>query len=93
MVAPELKHNADNTEITKTCAVLGCDDSKNLSSDEFFRYIVKFLKLVLVLMLYVQEQFFIVGHCKHNGHYNVKLQNPACYMIPYHLQNLQFEIN
>lgn len=38
MVAPELKHNADNTEITKTCAVLACDDSKNLSSDEFFRY-------------------------------------------------------
>lgn len=38
MVAPELKHNADNTEITKTCAVLACDDSKNLSSDEFFGY-------------------------------------------------------
>ncbi|XP_049872771.1 THAP domain-containing protein 1-like [Pectinophora gossypiella] len=39
MVAPELKQNAEaDTEISKTCAVLGCDDSKNLNSDEFFRF-------------------------------------------------------
>ncbi|CAG5002525.1 unnamed protein product [Parnassius apollo] len=39
MVAPELKQNAEaDTEITKTCAVLGCEDSKNLSSDSFFRF-------------------------------------------------------
>ncbi|XP_072932463.1 uncharacterized protein [Epargyreus clarus] len=40
MVAPELKQNADtDTEITKTCAVLGCEESKNLdSSSSFFRF-------------------------------------------------------
>lgn len=38
MVAPELKQNADaDTEITKTCAVLGCDESKNSGSELFFR--------------------------------------------------------
>lgn len=38
MVAPELKQNADaDTEITKTCAVLGCEDSKNLDAELFFR--------------------------------------------------------
>lgn len=38
MVAPELKQNAEaDTEITKTCAVLGCEESKNLNSDSFFR--------------------------------------------------------
>ncbi|KAG6447859.1 uncharacterized protein LOC115442067 [Manduca sexta] len=38
-VAPELKQNADvNTEITKTCAVLGCEDFKNLESESFFRF-------------------------------------------------------
>lgn len=39
MVAPELKQNTDiDTEITKTCAVLGCEDSKNLEPESFFRY-------------------------------------------------------
>lgn len=39
MVAPELKQNADaDTEITKTCAVLGCEDSKNLDAELFFRF-------------------------------------------------------
>lgn len=38
MVAPELKQNAEDTEITKTCAVLGCEESKNLNPDSFFRY-------------------------------------------------------
>ncbi|KAL0830305.1 hypothetical protein ABMA28_002505 [Loxostege sticticalis] len=39
MVAPEVKHSADtNTEITKTCAVLGCEDSKNLDEESFFRF-------------------------------------------------------
>lgn len=38
MVAPELKQNTEaDTEITKTCAVLGCEESKNLNSDSFFR--------------------------------------------------------
>lgn len=37
MVAPELKQNTDDTEITKTCAVLGCEDSKNLEPEMFFR--------------------------------------------------------
>ncbi|XP_063891610.1 THAP domain-containing protein 1-like [Helicoverpa armigera] len=39
MVAPELKQNADaDTEITKTCAVLGCEDFKNLDAESFFRF-------------------------------------------------------
>ncbi|CAH0587156.1 unnamed protein product [Chrysodeixis includens] len=39
MVAPELKQNADaDTEISKTCAVLGCEDSKNLDAELFFRF-------------------------------------------------------
>ncbi|CAG9787959.1 unnamed protein product [Diatraea saccharalis] len=39
MVAPELKHSTEvNTEITKNCAVLGCDDSKNLDPESFFRF-------------------------------------------------------
>ncbi|XP_026748825.1 uncharacterized protein LOC113509646 [Galleria mellonella] len=38
MVAPEVKQNADNTEITKTCAVLGCEDFKNLDEESFFRF-------------------------------------------------------
>ncbi|XP_063826346.1 THAP domain-containing protein 1-like isoform X1 [Ostrinia nubilalis] len=39
MVAPEVKHNADvKAEITKTCAVLGCEDSKNLDEESFFRF-------------------------------------------------------
>ncbi|CAH2982387.1 unnamed protein product [Chilo suppressalis] len=39
MVAPELKHSADvDTEISKTCAVLGCEDSKNLDPQSFFRF-------------------------------------------------------
>ncbi|XP_046977719.1 THAP domain-containing protein 1-like [Vanessa cardui] len=39
MVAPELKQNADaDTEITKTCAVLGCEESKNIDSELFFRF-------------------------------------------------------
>ncbi|XP_068633998.1 THAP domain-containing protein 1-like [Battus philenor] len=39
MVAPELKQNTEaDTEITKTCAVLGCEESKNLNSDSFFRF-------------------------------------------------------
>ncbi|KAI5637628.1 THAP domain-containing protein [Phthorimaea operculella] len=39
MVAPELKQNAEaDTEIKQTCAVLGCDDFKSLSSEEFFRF-------------------------------------------------------
>ncbi|XP_045449818.1 THAP domain-containing protein 1-like [Melitaea cinxia] len=38
MVAPELKQNTDDTEITKTCAVLGCDESKNINSELFFRF-------------------------------------------------------
>ncbi|CAH2046808.1 unnamed protein product, partial [Iphiclides podalirius] len=39
MVAPELKQNAEaDTEITKTCAVLGCEESKNFNSDSFFRF-------------------------------------------------------
>lgn len=38
MVAPELKQNTDaDTEITKTCAVLGCEESKNLGSELYFR--------------------------------------------------------
>lgn len=42
-VAPELKQNADtDMGITKTCAVLGCDDCKNMDSIMFFRY-VKFI--------------------------------------------------
>ncbi|KAJ8716431.1 hypothetical protein PYW07_003058 [Mythimna separata] len=39
MVAPELKQYADtDTEITKTCAVLGCEDFKNLDAESFFRF-------------------------------------------------------
>ncbi|CAH0683339.1 unnamed protein product [Spodoptera exigua] len=39
MVAPELKQNADaDTEITKACAVLGCEDFKNLDAESFFRF-------------------------------------------------------
>ncbi|CAB3254397.1 unnamed protein product [Arctia plantaginis] len=39
MVAPELKQNPDaNTGITKTCAVLGCEDFKNLEPESFFRF-------------------------------------------------------
>ncbi|XP_014356888.2 THAP domain-containing protein 1 [Papilio machaon] len=39
MVAPELKQNAEaDTEITKNCAVLGCEESKSLNSDSFFRF-------------------------------------------------------
>ncbi|CAH0720236.1 unnamed protein product, partial [Brenthis ino] len=39
MVAPELKQNTDaDTEITKTCAVLGCEESKNLGSELYFRF-------------------------------------------------------
>lgn len=39
MVAPELKQNTDvSTEITKTCAVLGCEDYKNLEAESFFRF-------------------------------------------------------
>nr|AGC92745.1 THAP domain-containing protein [Heliconius erato] len=39
MVAPELKQNTDaDTEITKTCAVLGCEESKNSGSELFFRF-------------------------------------------------------
>ncbi|XP_004930707.1 THAP domain-containing protein 1-like isoform X2 [Bombyx mandarina] len=38
-VAPELKQNADtDMGITKTCAVLGCDDCKNMDSIMFFRF-------------------------------------------------------
>ncbi|CAG9562333.1 unnamed protein product [Danaus chrysippus] len=38
-VAPEVKQNTEaDTEITKTCAVLGCEESKNLNSDSFFRF-------------------------------------------------------
>ncbi|VVC88052.1 THAP domain-containing protein 1-like [Leptidea sinapis] len=38
-VAPELKQSSDaNTEITKTCAVLGCEESKNLNADSFFPF-------------------------------------------------------
>ncbi|XP_059052987.1 uncharacterized protein LOC131847424 [Achroia grisella] len=38
-VAPEVKQNADaDTEITKTCAVLGCEDFKNLDAESFFRF-------------------------------------------------------
>ncbi|OWR51636.1 putative THAP domain-containing protein [Danaus plexippus plexippus] len=38
-VAPELKQNTEaDTEITKTCAVLGCEESKNFNSDSFFRF-------------------------------------------------------
>lgn len=38
MVAPEVKQNTDDTEITKTCAVSGCEDYKNLEPDSFFRW-------------------------------------------------------
>lgn len=39
MVAPELKQSADaDTQITKTCAVIGCEDSKNLDAESFFRF-------------------------------------------------------
>lgn len=39
MVAPEVKHSADaDTEITKNCAVLGCEDSKTLDEQSFFRF-------------------------------------------------------
>ncbi|XP_061713931.1 THAP domain-containing protein 1-like [Cydia pomonella] len=39
MVAPEVKQSAEaDTEITKTCAVLGCDDSKNMNDESFFRF-------------------------------------------------------
>lgn len=38
MVAPELKQNTDDTEITKTCAVLGCEESKSIDSELFFRF-------------------------------------------------------
>ncbi|XP_075975530.1 uncharacterized protein LOC142976160 [Anticarsia gemmatalis] len=39
MVAPELKQNPDaDTEISKTCAVLGCEDSKNLEPESFFGF-------------------------------------------------------
>ncbi|CAG4928923.1 unnamed protein product [Colias eurytheme] len=38
-VAPELKQNSDaDTQISKTCAVLGCEDSKNFNSDSFFPF-------------------------------------------------------
>lgn len=36
MVAPELKQSTSNVGITKTCAVLGCEDSKNLEPEMFF---------------------------------------------------------
>lgn len=40
MVAPELKQNSDaDTGITKTCAVLGCEDFKNLEPESFFRLV------------------------------------------------------
>ncbi|XP_041980054.1 THAP domain-containing protein 1-like [Aricia agestis] len=39
MVAPELKQNTDvDREISKTCAVLGCEESKNLNPDSFFPF-------------------------------------------------------
>ncbi|KAJ0183078.1 hypothetical protein K1T71_001054 [Dendrolimus kikuchii] len=39
MVAPELKHSTDaDTEISKTCAVLGCEEFKNLEAESFFRF-------------------------------------------------------
>lgn len=39
MVAPELKQNPDaDTEISKACAVLGCENSKNLEPQSFFRF-------------------------------------------------------
>lgn len=38
MVAPEVKQSSDDTEITKTCAVLGCDDYKSLESHNFFGF-------------------------------------------------------
>ncbi|KAM3960090.1 uncharacterized protein ACR2FA_005891 [Aphomia sociella] len=39
MVAPEVKQNTDaDTEITKTCAVLGCEDSKNLDAESFYKF-------------------------------------------------------
>lgn len=38
MVAPELKQYSNNVGITKTCAVLGCEDSKNLEPEMFFGY-------------------------------------------------------
>lgn len=46
MVAPEVKQNAEaNTEITKACAVLGCEDSKNMTDESFFRYLFYFNKI------------------------------------------------
>ncbi|KOB73298.1 THAP domain-containing protein [Operophtera brumata] len=38
MVAPELKQYTNNVGITKTCAVLGCEDSKNLEPEMFFGF-------------------------------------------------------
>ncbi|XP_052740896.1 uncharacterized protein LOC112044480 isoform X3 [Bicyclus anynana] len=38
MVAPELKQSNEDTEISKTCAVLGCEQSKNFYEDSFFRF-------------------------------------------------------
>ncbi|XP_013191542.1 THAP domain-containing protein 1 [Amyelois transitella] len=39
MVAPEVKQSAEvDTEITKTCAVLGCEASKNMGAESFFRF-------------------------------------------------------
>ncbi|GBP52097.1 THAP domain-containing protein 2 [Eumeta japonica] len=42
-VAPELKQHREQNdstsyEISKACAVLGCEESKNLDSDSFFRF-------------------------------------------------------
>ncbi|CAK1541911.1 unnamed protein product [Leptosia nina] len=38
-VAPELKQSSDaDTQISKTCAVLGCEESKNFNSDSFFPF-------------------------------------------------------
>ncbi|XP_047508742.1 uncharacterized protein LOC125052162 isoform X1 [Pieris napi] len=38
-VAPELKQNNDvDTQISKTCAVLGCEESKNFNADSFFPF-------------------------------------------------------
>ncbi|KAL4704786.1 hypothetical protein ACJJTC_015033 [Scirpophaga incertulas] len=38
MVAPEVKHEDVDMEITKTCAVLGCEDSKHFDENSFFRF-------------------------------------------------------
>lgn len=66
MVAPELKQNASVIGITKTCAVLGCEDSKNLEPEMFFGYVSKrFTPLVYMTTLNPNKKQCLKTHRSH----------------------------